>query len=367
MTRIGLLGTAMVVATTHAAAIPPPPPPPEVQAEIDRQCRTPPAEAIALGQTAAAPMRVPKGMRVDWAVRLDPPAGAHLGRVIGLATNPNGSRLRAATDKGYWIAVSHPARRSGAPAEPPMAVSIRGLPGPPDHMGLAGDTTGQVWLSTPAAITRYTIFDCFPGASPEPAFALDEGETVRRIDPHGEGADIVFARADGSLWRENVPRWRTVAAATHLVPEERLLGPAARASVGGRIPLARGCDELSLTSTAEGTEATTSCSQSYLSDVAHMQTQPQKHHRQPIAIRQARTIGVFEAPIVAMTSELRDDGSLAPVVRIGDRTNPGGGCSLFMAAQDAPDAAISIYAVRTYCAYYPRAPHGAPDPPPPAP
>jgi hypothetical protein len=353
---------------TAAWAVPPPPPPPAVLARMAADCRVPPAETIPLTR-AIAPLPQAQGLlKPDWAIKVTPPSGAHIGRVIGLTSTWNGSIL-AATDRGYWLRVPSVTDEALAAQAGPVAATIRDVPGQVWQMGFAG-WSGEpgyvglnVWLAVKGEprLLAYEIGGCFPGARPLEPVRQPSADGLVRLLPATGGSRLLHKEANG--------RWTRLRASFGVSDRTSIDGSSSplmsSASVVASIPLAGGCDELVFQRQGQESHILTQCSPGFADEEKTVQARPQHRHRQPRETTGLRDIGTIEAPIVAI-SDVRFHVSGTPMpVRRGDRNDPGQPCSFLLAAQPEADAPVTIYGLQPYCAYWPRDPSDAPLPLPP--
>jgi hypothetical protein len=375
--HVGAAAVAIIstIVPIIASAVPPPPPAPDVLARIQSDCRMAPRETIPLVKSVVPLPRAPAQLNPSWAMQLTPSAGAHLGTVIGLTRTWSGT-IVAATDRGYWIRVPSDHDEAWGRQSGPVAVSIRDVGGSPHQMAFAGwsGEPGYVGLGVAVAVPgrsallRYEVAGCFPNSPPLQGPAIPPGDSIFRLEPstNGPAGEVVLRLRDGSLRKQTFLDFEAGRQTLRSVSREVLT-----ASNSAMIPLALGCDELTLHRQGSETLVRTTCSEGYLSSLREMWARPYHQHRQPPPISGTRTVGRIEAPIVAV-SDARLEwppglGFALRTVPRGDRTNPGVPCSFLLAAQERADAPIFIYGFRPYCAYNPRDPSGAPFPPPPPP
>jgi hypothetical protein len=178
-----------------------------VLAAHQADCRIQPQSVIALTRTEVPAPPAPTDLQITSAIRLNAPAGARLGRVIGLTRTWSGSIL-AATDRGYWIRVPSEHDESLSPVAKPIAATMRDLPGRPEQMvfwgwsGEPGYVGANVWISVAGAahLLTYEVGGCFPGARPQPALTFPPGEYVFRLVPGIDSRpDIVLQSGTGQL------------------------------------------------------------------------------------------------------------------------------------------------------------------------
>ena len=366
-----ILGTIALGGVCPAQSAPPPPLPADAATELIADCRTPPAQTIALTLSNVAIPTAPAALNLQSAYRVEAPAGARLGRVVGVVGSDSGA-IVAVTSAGYWVRLSVPRDAAGNHPPEAVAVSIRDPQGTPSSMArvsvspIAGAYTPP-FRTTYVALSyadgpwlyQYEVEGCFPGGKPTVYWATSIDEHVQRILPDG---GMVTRSATGDTFIRSFAR----DSGTSISPASR---NAMHASVFVNFQLAQGCDELAFYREGTGTQIRTDCSTEYLARLANMEAQPQRAHRQPLPRRGNRVIGTIDAPIAAVSGMFhsREMAPFIDPVRRGDRTNPGRRCNIVLAAQSTDDAPITFYLGEPYCAYYPRDPSGEPFPIPPPP
>ena len=359
---------------TPALAMQLPPPPPEEMARIIADCRTPATATIPLTRTDVAIPSAPSALNLGWAVEVKPRGDAKVGQVVGVTRSWNGTII-AATDKGFWVRIPSSGDEAGISRDAPVASAIRDLPGPLHSMvfagwsGEPGYVGGLVLLAAEVSSTllRYQPSGCFPGARPIGDVEIPAGSSVFRLEPttHGNPGLILRDEAGGLRWK--VVR-KDLAGASEV--ESPLPAIVAQSVASIRLPLARGCDQLTFHLSGATTVLRSSCSPNYLASLRQLRAKAQRQHRQPAPATGIRDVGVIGARVVAVSDAqyqflqtTRGDGTVA----VGDRRDPGQPCSFIIVAQRAPDAPITFLGAQPFCAYYPRGPDGAPHPPPPPP